>query len=83
MIGRLPLKLVAPLTDWKDHYSTSAWHVRVEPDRKNGLMKRSAVDALQLRSIDHLRFIRKLGDASPDLLRDVLVAVALVIEYPL
>jgi mRNA interferase MazF len=83
MIGRLPIKLVAPITDWKDHYATSAWHVRVEPDMKNGLTKRSAVDTLQLRSIDHGRFIRKLGDASRATINDVLVAIALVIEYPL
>lgn len=83
MIGRLPIKLVAPVTDWKDHYRTSAWHVRVEPDGKNGLIKRSAVDTLQLRSIDHVRFMRKLGEASPATIRDVLVAIALVIEYPL
>lgn len=82
MIGRLPIKLVAPVTDWKDYYANSAWHVRVDPDGKNGLIKSSAIDTLQLRGIDHERFIRKLGDTSPATIRDVLVAIALVIEYP-
>jgi mRNA interferase MazF len=83
VIGRLPVKLVAPVTDWKDHYRTSAWHVRVDPDRTNGLMKASAVDTLQLRGVDYRRFIRKLGEASQATISDVLVAIALVIEYPL
>ena len=83
VIGRLPAKLVAPVTDWKDYFRTSAWHVRVDPDGKNGLIKPSAVDTLQLRGVDHRRFIRKLGEASEATIRDVLVAIALVIEYPL
>ena len=37
-VGRLPIKLVAPLTDWKDYYAANIWHVRIDPDR--------AVDAL-------------------------------------
>jgi mRNA interferase MazF len=46
-IGRLPVKLIAPITDWKDHYAQNIWHVRIDPDSSNGLTKVSAVDALQ------------------------------------
>jgi len=83
VIGRLPLKLVAPVTDWKDYFRTSAYHVRVDPDEENGLIKPSAIDTLQLRGVDHQRFIRKLGEASEATIRDVLVAITLVIECPL
>jgi mRNA interferase MazF len=31
-VGRLPIKLVAPITDWKDHYARNIWHVYIEPD---------------------------------------------------
>ena len=60
-VGRLPIKLVAPITDWKAHYASNLWHVRLDPDSANGLTKVSAVDALQLRGMDRQRFIRKLG----------------------
>jgi mRNA interferase MazF len=56
-LGRLPLKLVAPLTEWKDHFASDLWHIRVEPDPMNGLQKTSTVDALQVRCVDVKRFV--------------------------
>lgn len=81
-VGRLPIKLVAPVTDWKDHYAPNVWHVRLDPDATNGLTKISAVDALQLRGMDQRRFIRKLGQVSPLTLEEIVLAIAAVIEYP-
>ena len=80
-VGRLPIKLVAPVTDWKDHYAVNIWHVRIDPDSANGLAKTSAVDALQLRGMDQQRFLRKLGRVSPTTLEEIVLAVAAVIEY--
>lgn len=48
-MGRLPVKLVAPITEWKDDFAEGAWLVRIDPDRRNGLRKTSAADVLQLR----------------------------------
>jgi mRNA interferase MazF len=81
-VGRLPIKLVAPITDWKDHYTPNIWHVRIDPDPGNGLSKISAVDALQLRGMDRKRFIRKLGQIPQNILEEIVLAVAAVIEYP-
>lgn len=81
-VGRLPIKLVAPITDWKDHYAGNIWHVRIDPDSTNGLSKQSAVDALQIRALDTQRFVHKLGDTAPTALEEVLLAVCAVIEYP-
>jgi mRNA interferase MazF len=81
-VGRLPIKLVAPITDWKDHYSGNVWHVRLDPDSSNGLSKLSAADALQLRGMDHKRFIRRLGIVPPNTLEEIVLAVTAVIEYP-
>src|SRR2546422_4669282 len=69
-VGRLPIKLVAPITDWKGRFTSSLWHVRIDPDPLNGLTKSSAVDALQLRGMDHQRFVHKLGDVSPSQLEE-------------
>lgn len=81
-VGRLPIKLVAPITDWKDHYARNIWHICIKPDSTNGLSKVSAVDALQLRGMDERRFIRKLGQVSTDTLEEIVLAVGAVIEYP-
>lgn len=80
-IGRLPLKLIAPITDWKPSFANNIWHVKVEPDNSNGLKKTSAIDALQLRGVDKQRFIRKLGQLSQATMEQITIAVAAVIEY--
>jgi len=81
-VGRLPIKLVAPVTDWKDYFAFNIWHVRIDPDSQNGLSKVSAVDALQLRGMDRQRFIKKLGVVAPAIIEEIVLAVAAVIEYP-
>jgi len=60
-VGVLPIKLVAPITEWKDYLSQNVWHVKVVPDSANGLTKISAIDTLQLRGVDAQRFVEKLG----------------------
>ena len=80
-IGALPIKLVAPLTEWKDYLAQNIWHVKVAPDSTNGLRKISAVDTLQLRGVDTQRFVQKLGSVSPSVMRSIVAAIAAVIEY--
>lgn len=80
-VGILPVKLVAPVTDWKDRYSHSSWHVRIDPDSANGLTKTSAVDTLQLRGVDTSRFIKQLGRVSADKIEEIAATVAAVVEY--
>ncbi|MEO8497107.1 MAG: type II toxin-antitoxin system PemK/MazF family toxin [Planctomycetota bacterium] len=41
-VGRLPIKLVVPITDWKPAFAPNIWHVRIDPDPTNGLTKPSA-----------------------------------------
>lgn len=60
-IGRLPIKLVAPVTDWKASFAPNVWHVRIDPEPSNGLTKPSAVDVLQLRGLDLRRFYQSAG----------------------
>ena len=80
-VGRLPIKLVVPVTDWKPAFAPNIWHVRIDPDPTNGLTKPSAVDVLQARGMDTQRFIERLGEVSPDKLEEILLAIAAVIEY--
>ena len=81
-VGRLPIKLVAPITEWNPRFAPNVWHVHLEPDAANGLSKTSAVDVLQVRGVDTVRFVRKLGELSPDTLEEIVLALAAVIELP-
>lgn len=80
-VGKLPIKLIAPITDWKEYYSDNIWHVKIEADNANSLTKTSAVDILQLRGIDIQRFIRKIGGCSSEIMEEVAAAIAAVVEY--
>ena len=38
-LGRLPLKIIVPVTDWKDRYAVAPWMVKLTPDPQNKLTK--------------------------------------------
>jgi mRNA interferase MazF len=80
-IGKLPLKLMVPITDWKDSFALDLWHIRLDPSNENGLTKPSAADALQSRSLDTRRFIRKIGILSASDLQEITRAIAAIIDH--
>ena len=80
-IGRLPVKLVAPITEWKTAFAQCAWLVRIDPDPANGLHKASAADALQLRGMDVRRFVNRLGQLPPAWMDELAAAIAIVVEH--
>jgi mRNA interferase MazF len=61
-LGKLPLKIIVPFTDWKEHYSIAEWMVEIKADQYNRLTKTSAADCFQIRSVSQQRFIKKLGN---------------------
>ena len=63
-MGKLPLKVIVPVTDWKDKYSIAPWMIKISPNSSNGLSKDSAADCFQVRSVSEKRFVRKLGKVS-------------------
>jgi mRNA interferase MazF len=63
-LGKLPLKIIVPVTDWKEAYTIAPWMVRILPDEENGLTKTSSADCFQVRSVSQERFIRKIGVVS-------------------
>ena len=60
-IGKLPLKVIAPLTDYKPHYREVAWMVGIEPDNQNGIDKKSVIDLFQIRSVSQDRLVKRVG----------------------
>jgi mRNA interferase MazF len=81
-IGRLPLRMVVPLTDWKPQYANFPWFVPIPADSGNGLSKDSGADAFQTKSVSLTRFVRLLGRITPAQLEDVASAVALCVGAP-
>ncbi len=80
-IGKLPIKLIAPITGWDLRFQNSIWHIKVQPDSKNKLSKISAIDVLQIRGVDIQRFIPpKIGDLSLDKIDEISAAIAIIIE---
>lgn len=60
-LGKLPLKVIVPITDWKDRYEVAPWMIKIEPNSKNGLTKESSADCFQVRSVSQERFVKKIG----------------------
>jgi mRNA interferase MazF len=78
-IGILPLRVIVPLTDWKERFHIAPWMVRIDPDTSNSLSKPSAADAFQIRSISQARFVNRLGRISSVQLQEILKAIQTVI----
>jgi mRNA interferase MazF len=81
-IGRLPLRVVVPFTEWKPRHDRSPWAVVIAPDSTNGLIKKSAADATHVRSVSTRRLVRKLGFLREPALSAVAAAVAVCIDFP-
>ncbi len=79
-MGVLPLRVIVPITEWKDRYAVAPWMVRLEPTAENGLTKASAADAFQVRSVSRERFVRRIGKLSNATMRDITRALALVLS---
>ena len=77
-IGILPLKVIAPITDYKRHYDSVPWMVNLFPDSMNNLSKRSVADLFQLRSVSQNRLIKKLGSVSEKEFYKILEAIKIV-----
>jgi mRNA interferase MazF len=70
-IGRLPLKTIVPITDWKPSYEHYPWMIHTVVDDANGLSKTSAIDCFQVKNFDDDRFVKKLGVVDDSLLIQV------------
>jgi mRNA interferase MazF len=79
-LGKLPLKVIVPITDWKDRYDIAPWMVKIEPNEVNGLSKTSSADCFQIRSLSQERLIKKLGNIDKNTLEEIKEAVRKVLD---
>jgi len=81
-VGRLPLRIVVPVTDWKPVFSNLSWFVFLAASKSNGLKKDSGADAFQVKSLSSDRFVRRIGVVTPQELDHIATAVALCVGAP-
>ncbi len=79
-VGKLALKIIAPLTDFKTHYEMVSWMVTVEANKSNGLSKKSSIDLFQVRSLSQKRLAYKVGCVGDDILNACKVALNVVFD---
>jgi len=80
-LGKLPLKIIVPLTDWKEHYSVAPWMVAIEPTGQNGLTKKSSIDCFQIRSVSETRLVKQIGSITFSEMLEIQERVLRVIGY--
>lgn len=78
-LGKLPLKVIVPITDWKDRYEIASWMVKIEPDNMNGLTKVWSADCFQVRSVSEERFVWEIGEAL-DIMDDMKIGLSKVLS---
>lgn len=81
-IGRLPLRIVVPLTDWQAPFAHLPWFVRLPASSTNGLTKESGADAFQVKSVSESRFVRRIGLVTGPQVDEIALAVAMCVGAP-
>ncbi|MBS3771340.1 MAG: type II toxin-antitoxin system PemK/MazF family toxin [Bacteroidales bacterium] len=79
-LGKLPLKIIVPLTDWNQRYEVAPWMVKIEANSRNGLTKNSSADCFQIRSISEKRFVKRLGNITKSELDEIRIGLSKVLS---
>jgi mRNA interferase MazF len=80
-VGRMGLRIVVPLTNWRDGFFQYPWMVKVESSVNNGLRKPSAADTFQVKSVALTRFIEQLGVLTASEMDHITAAIVLCVGY--
>lgn len=80
-VGRLPLCIVVPITEWKPALAHFSWFVHLPPTPENGLTKESGADAFQVKSVSKHRLVRRLGDITAAQTDEIAAAIALCVGH--
>ncbi len=75
-VGRLPLKSIVPITDWKSNYTHYPWMINIKANHSNGLSKTSAIDCFQVKNFSNERLVEKIGVIDDSLLKQIHQTIA-------
>jgi mRNA interferase MazF len=79
-LGKLPLKVIVPITDWKNQYQIAPWMVKIIPSSQNGLSKNSSADCFQVRSVSEARFVKKLGILRAEQMEEIVQGLSSILQ---
>ena len=77
----LPLRIIVPVTEWKNHFAETLWMTEITPVKENGLQKRSMANAFQIRTVALERFKTRLGRITENQLEEIIAGVAIAIGF--
>lgn len=70
-VGRFGIKIIVPITEWKDYYADFPWILKLQNNSQNGLSKKSAIECFQIKSFSEERFINKIGIVTSDIISGI------------
>ncbi|MEN8155497.1 MAG: type II toxin-antitoxin system PemK/MazF family toxin [Bacteroidota bacterium] len=79
-LGKLPLRIIVPLTDWKERFRSAPWMIMIKPSVLNGLVKVSSADCFQIRSVSQVRFVKRIGEISDNNLGQIKIGLKKVLS---
>jgi len=79
-IGRLPLKVIVPITDWKEQYKNYPWMLKLLPNTLNGITKPSAIDCFQIKNFADGHFVEKVGTVDKQTLETIHETIVKVLD---
>jgi mRNA interferase MazF len=77
------MRIIIPVTSWQEKFENRPFMVKISVTPENKLTRDSAGNVLQLRSISTERFVKKIGQISDDLLKELLAALLICVDYEL
>ncbi len=80
-VGVLPLRIIVPITEWKEAFAERPWLVRLALTVGAGLRKESAADAFQIKSLSIDRFEERLGVLTEQDIEEIAAAIVLCVGY--
>ncbi|WP_310487138.1 type II toxin-antitoxin system PemK/MazF family toxin [Chamaesiphon sp. VAR_69_metabat_338] len=83
LFDRIALKIAIPITSWQSKFSDRPFMVRIDANIDNGLDVDSAGNILQIRSLSTERFVKRLGQVSPEILEELLTGLTICTDYEL
>ena len=78
-VGKLRLKIVAPITEWRPPFAAFPWFVHLLPTPTNGLSKESGADTFQVKSLSESRFMTRLGALEAKEMHAIVAAIKLCV----
>ena len=77
---RVPVIQVVPMTGWSEKKGRIKTNVEIVPSSQNGLSKKSVIDCLQTRPIDHRhRLVKIRGELTVEEMKQVNEALRIVL----